>query len=97
MEDIPISWQLAALAVLLEEQGVADKPAALIGVAEKGYLSVVLKMSATPGHSSMPPKKGTSAIAMMSAALKRLDDEQLPGGGAWRGSRGTNTTPFLSE
>jgi carboxypeptidase PM20D1 len=56
------------------------KPAALIGVAEKGYLSVVLKMSATPGHSSMPPKKGTSAIAMMSAALKRLDDEQLPGG-----------------
>jgi carboxypeptidase PM20D1 len=57
-----------------------SKPAALIGVAEKGYLSVVLKMSATPGHSSMPPKKGTSAIAMMSAALKRLDDEQLPGG-----------------
>jgi carboxypeptidase PM20D1 len=57
-----------------------SKPAAVIGVAEKGYLSVVLKMSATPGHSSMPPKKGTSAIAMMSAALKRLDDEQLPGG-----------------
>jgi carboxypeptidase PM20D1 len=28
----------------------------------------------------MPPPKGTSAIAMMSAALKRLDDEQLPGG-----------------
>ena len=55
-------------------------PAALIGVAEKGYLSVVLKISATPGHSSMPPPKGTSAIAMMSAALKRIDDEQLPGG-----------------
>ncbi len=43
-------------------------------------MSVVLKMSATPGHASMPPKPGTSAIAMMSAALKRLDDEQLPGG-----------------
>jgi len=28
----------------------------------------------------MPPKKGTSAIAMMSAALNRLEDEQLPGG-----------------
>ncbi len=55
-------------------------PTALIGVAEKGYLSVVLKMAATPGHSSMPPPKGTSAIAMMSAALKRIDDEQLPGG-----------------
>lgn len=56
------------------------KPAALIGVAEKGYLTVVLKMAATPGHSSMPPKKGTSAIAMMSAALNRLEDNQLPAG-----------------
>lgn len=28
----------------------------------------------------MPPPKGTSAIAMMSAALKRIDDEQLPAG-----------------
>ncbi|WP_374562872.1 M20 family peptidase [Ideonella sp.] len=57
-----------------------SKPAALIGIAEKGYLSVVLKVPATPGHSSMPPPKGESAIAMMSAALKRLDDQQLPGG-----------------
>ncbi len=56
------------------------QPAALIGVAEKGYLSVVLNVSATPGHSSMPPPKGGSAIGMMSAALKRLDDHQLPGG-----------------
>ena len=56
------------------------KPTALIGVAEKGYMSLVLKVSATPGHSSMPPEKGTSAVAMMSAALKRLDDEQLPAG-----------------
>ena len=37
------------------------QPAALIGVAEKGYLSVVLKVSATPGHSSMPPTKGAAA------------------------------------
>ena len=57
-----------------------NQPAALIGVAEKGYLSVVLKLSATPGHASMPPPKGTSAIAMLSAALKRIDDDQLPGG-----------------
>jgi carboxypeptidase PM20D1 len=68
---------------LLITQGILpglESPMAVIGVAEKGYLSVVLKMSATPGHSSMPPPKGTSAIAMLSAALKRLDDEQLPGG-----------------
>ena len=56
------------------------KPAAIIGVAEKGYLSVVLKVPSIPGHSSMPPPKGSSAIAMMSAALRRIDDDQLPAG-----------------
>lgn len=53
-------------------------PAALIGVAEKGYMSVGLTASATPGHSSMPPKKGTSAIAMMAAALNALENDQMP-------------------
>lgn len=53
-------------------------PAALIGVAEKGYMSVGLAASATPGHSSMPPKKGTSAIAMMAAALNALENDQMP-------------------
>ncbi|MBA2675978.1 M20 family peptidase [Ramlibacter sp.] len=57
-----------------------SKPAALIGIAEKGFLSMVMKVGGTPGHSSMPPPKGTSAIGMMSAALRRLDDEQLPAG-----------------
>ena len=52
-----------------------SKPAAIIGVAEKGYVSAVLKITAAPGHSSMPPPTGSSAIAMMSAALKRIDEE----------------------
>ncbi len=68
---------------LLITEGVLPglaKPAALIGVAEKGFLSVQLKVGATPGHSSMPPPQGQSAIAMMSATLKRLDDDQLPAG-----------------
>lgn len=55
-----------------------DKPAALIGVAEKGYLSVVLTATAKPGHSSFPPAPGTSAIGMLSAALERLDQRQFP-------------------
>jgi carboxypeptidase PM20D1 len=53
-----------------------DKPAALIGVAEKGYATLVLTAHATPGHSSMPPH-GT-AIGMMSTALARLEDHRLP-------------------
>jgi len=53
-------------------------PAALIGVAEKGFVSVVVRLRATPGHSSMPPPSGTGAIAMMSAALTMIDNEQMP-------------------
>jgi len=53
-----------------------DRPAALIGVAEKGYATLVLTARATPGHSSMPPRE--TAIGMMSAALARLEDHNLP-------------------
>jgi carboxypeptidase PM20D1 len=59
-------------------QGLAQ-PAALIGVAEKGFLTLELVATATPGHSSMPPVvAGTSAIGMLSAALARLEKEQMP-------------------
>jgi carboxypeptidase PM20D1 len=53
-----------------------DKPAALIGVAEKGYATLVLTAHATPGHSSMPPRD--TAIGMMSAALTQLEAHRLP-------------------
>jgi carboxypeptidase PM20D1 len=53
-----------------------DKPAALVGVAEKGYVTLVLTAHATPGHSSMPPHD--TAIGTMSAALTRLEDNRLP-------------------
>lgn len=54
-------------------------PAALIGVAEKGYLSVKLEARATPGHSSMPPATGRAAIAQISQALARLDSQPMSG------------------
>ncbi len=54
-------------------------PTALIGVAEKGYLSLQLQAKAPPGHSSMPPPTpGTSAIAQISVALARLDAQPMP-------------------
>ena len=67
---------------LLITEGVLkglDKPAALVGVAEKGYLTVQLTASATPGHSSMPPPQPeASSIGMLAAGLARLDDKQMP-------------------
>ena len=59
--------------------GVA-KPLALIGLAEKGTVSLKLTTQAAPGHSSTPPAPGASAIGMLSAALTRLDQSPFPGG-----------------
>lgn len=56
-----------------------DKPAALIGVAEKGSASVLLSVQAAGGHSSMPPARGESAIGILSAALVRVDAQPMPG------------------
>jgi len=45
-------------------------PVALVGVAEKGYLSLKLSVRAAGGHSSMPPDD--AAISTLSRALQRL-------------------------
>lgn len=56
-------------------------PVALIGLAEKGAMSLKLTAKAAPGHSSMPPAAaGSSAIGMLSAALAKLEQNQVPGG-----------------
>lgn len=57
------------------------QPLALIGLAEKGSVSIRLRATAPPGHSSMPPATaGQSAIGMLSAAVARLDRQPMPGG-----------------
>lgn len=53
-----------------------DKPVALIGVAEKGYVTLTLSATATPGHSSLPPPD--TAIGKLSAALARLESKPFP-------------------
>lgn len=55
-----------------------SRPAALVGVAEKGYATFFLSLDVAPGHSSMPPSR--SAIGSMSAALARLEAAPMPGG-----------------
>lgn len=51
-------------------------PVALVGVAEKGFLTVELNVSATPGHSSMPPRQ--TAIGILAAALQRIESNPRP-------------------
>lgn len=49
---------------------------AMVGIAEKGYLSVHLTVHAVGGHSSEPPPQ--SAIGILGAALARLEARQMP-------------------
>jgi carboxypeptidase PM20D1 len=51
-------------------------PLALIGVAEKGSVTLRLTATATPGHSSMPPR--VSAIGALAKALERLEASPMP-------------------
>src|SRR6185436_9509798 len=51
-------------------------PAALIGTAEKGYLSLELSAEGEPGHSSRPPQE--MAIGILARALERLQAQPFP-------------------
>ena len=53
-----------------------DRPVALIGIAEKGYLSLELSVESPGGHSSTPPDR--SAIGRLSGAIQRLEQEPFP-------------------
>lgn len=47
-----------------------SSPVAMIGVTEKGYLTVELSVQGTAGHSSIPPRE--TSIGILSRALYRL-------------------------
>lgn len=71
-------------AVVLDEGGAITKgalpglnrPLAVVGIAEKGYLSVELTAIAPGGHSSVPPD--STSIERLNAALSRLLANPLP-------------------
>lgn len=52
------------------------KPVALIGIADKGFLSLELSVEVESGHSSMPPRQ--TAIGVLSTAVSRLEEHQMP-------------------
>ncbi len=69
---------------ILDESGVitsdvvpgVTKPVALVGTAEKGYLTLELSVEGEGGHSSMPPAK--TAIGILSRAIDRLEGNPFP-------------------
>jgi carboxypeptidase PM20D1 len=56
-------------------KGIRD-PLALVGIEEKGFLSVDLVVEQKPGHASQPPK--IQAAAILARALCRIDKKPFP-------------------
>ncbi|PHR56997.1 MAG: hypothetical protein COA43_12835 [Robiginitomaculum sp.] len=55
-----------------------QSPVAMIGVAEKGYLTLILKAKATGGHSSAPPSY--TAIGALSKAIVAIENAPFESG-----------------
>jgi carboxypeptidase PM20D1 len=53
-----------------------DRPVAMVGIAEKGYLNLELKVVTEGGHSSMPPAE--TSIGILSRALARVEATPFP-------------------
>ena len=53
-----------------------EKPASLIGIAQKGNLSLELTVEGEGGHSSIPPRH--SAIGILCSVIHRLEKRQFP-------------------
>lgn len=63
--------------VVLEDivDGV-DRPVAIIGIAEKGYVNLRLRVDARGGHSSQPPPQ--TALGIVSRAVVKVEDNPFP-------------------
>lgn len=53
-----------------------DSPVAVIGVAEKGYMNLRLRVDAPGGHSSQPPPQ--SGLGILSRAIVKLEENPFP-------------------
>jgi carboxypeptidase PM20D1 len=72
------------LTMVLDEGGVIgegvfagiEEAVALIGIAEKGFVTLELSTRGTGGHSSLPPPE--TSIGILAAAVARLEESPLP-------------------
>jgi carboxypeptidase PM20D1 len=56
-------------------QGV-DRPVAVVGTSEKGYVNLVLTVHSPGGHSSQPPEQ--TALGILARAIVRVEDDPFP-------------------
>lgn len=74
---VTAEWVVDESGMILDGKLIGiQKPVAVIGIAEKGYLSLELTATAKGGHSSMPERK--SAIGALCAAVARVEAHPFP-------------------
>jgi carboxypeptidase PM20D1 len=69
--------------MVLDEGGVIgdgilpglSEPVALVGVAEKGFVTIELRTRVPGGHSSLPPRQ--TAVGILSAAVARVEQNPM--------------------
>lgn len=76
-QGIKLDWVLdEGLVITYQMFPGLDKPLALVGLAEKGFLSVEIEAAHPGGHSSMPPAQ--SAAGIIARAVVALEDNPMP-------------------
>ena len=79
-----LKLQGVKLAAVLDEGGMltrgmligVDKSIGLLGITEKGYLTLDISAKGKPGHSSMPPRQ--TAVGVIARAIAVMDDNPMP-------------------
>lgn len=72
------------LEMVVDEGGVVgdgilaglDRPVALVGIAEKGFVTIELSARVSGGHSSLPPRH--TAVGIVSAAVANVERNPMP-------------------
>ena len=73
---VTADWVLDEGMAVIDDHPLTHKPAAIIGVAEKGYATLKVTAKAPGGHSSTPPKD--TGVVTLSKALVAIADHPFP-------------------
>ena len=75
-QDIELAAVIDEGGLIMPDSGLIKAPVALIGTAEKGYLSLRLSVEGSGGHSSQPPE--LTAAGRLARAIDRIQSAPFP-------------------
>ncbi|HYE44335.1 MAG TPA: M20 family peptidase [Caulobacter sp.] len=73
---VKAEWVLDEGSAAVTEHPITGGPAAIIGVAEKGYATLRVTARAPGGHSSAPPKE--TGVGTLAKAITAISEDQFP-------------------